>query len=277
MAKVREKKATQAKKYTGATRKVARPKKRKLISLRALIKVLCALSLLLGVIYIGMKLPLESIPKTMADKAKKPIAEVNVVGEFTFLSKQDVQNIIASGIEDGFLKQELKTLKTRIESLAWVESVNIKRRWPDKLDVQVEEYKPIARWNNDGVITVYGNYIEVGDNSNLAYLPMLKGDESRSEEIVQIYVMLTRLLAEREIKIAEIEVNDANAWKVRLDGFYTIDLGKGNTLDKMKNFLVVYDSQLYGLGEKIAYVDVRYEKGVAVKWKQGNTNLVVAN
>lgn len=73
--------------------------------------------------------------------------------------------------------------RERLLSLEWIEKVNIERRLPSTIHVEVTERRPFALWQKDNHITLVdlnGYVINVRNINNFAYLPLIVGDGAPS-------------------------------------------------------------------------------------------------
>lgn len=51
---------------------------------------------------------------------------------------------------------KLQNAQDAIARLPWVESAQVRKRWPDVLEVHVTEHKPFARWGADRMLSEQG-------------------------------------------------------------------------------------------------------------------------
>ncbi len=261
----------------GATRKVPNRVKEKSGVIRQFLKWSIGVGVFAAIFWMGMTIDFSEMYNNFGEKIRKPISNVQVMGEFHYVTREKIQTMVLDNLKEGFLSQKLSMLQSEINNEAWVESVSVKRRWPDTLEVNVVEQKPIARWGDNGVINIYGELIDVGDTRVLLHLPLLKGPRENSREITQTYVDLSQVLAVDKMRVSEISVNSTMGWMVTLDNLFSVELGKENVVEKMKNFLLVYNAGLNKKQQQIEYVDARYEDGVAIKWQVQEHDYLAVN
>jgi len=196
----------------------------------------------------------------------RPLANIMIEGEFSFVSKQEIQDLIMSKLDGNFVELDLVGVKLAIEENAWVETVTIQRIWPDSLKVSIGEHGPIARWKDNGYINRDGELINVESNAQLSYLPQLSGPEDSSRELAQQYLLFSELLKTSELRVTEISVDKRMSWQVKIDNAFVLVLGRNGIQEKLEAFRLVYSQHLAGVKEKIKSIDMRYEKGLAVQW-----------
>lgn len=198
--------------------------------------------------------------------ANKPLANISIKGEFEFLAKERIRNIVSESLNGNFVDLNLVEIKQKVEADPWVYDVRLQRVWPDGLIITVIEQKPIARWGNSGFINQYGALIHVDNNDALVSLPLLFGEERLSNEIAKTYLEMARLLASRGLNLKGLQVDSKRSWELVLDNSMLLVLGQDEVTAKLQNFLLVYEKHLASVKHKIKRVDLRYESGLAVEW-----------
>ncbi|MFT5083031.1 MAG: cell division protein FtsQ [Lentisphaeria bacterium] len=205
--------------------------------------------------------------------AHRPVSNVIIEGEFNFISKEKVQALITGELNGDFVEMNLNVIKQAIELSPWVESVVIQRIWPDNLKVTIAEHKPIARWSNNGFISREGELIKVDSNTNLKELPMLSGDEAKSRDVARNYLLVSKLLGRSDLSVSGLAVDSKMSWRVELDGKFYLVLGQEEIQEKLEEFILVYEKYLQNSKDAIQIIDMRYQKGLAVQWRE-NANLL---
>jgi cell division protein FtsQ len=176
-----------------------------------------------------------------------PVGSVDVESRFVYVEKNELEEVITSNINTGFLMLDLQALKTVIEDLEWVAEARVGRAWPDKVKVTVIEQRPIARWGKTD-------------------LPLLNGPVDKPQLVMQQYQEMAELLAPQGLGIEEVLCDEAENWTLKLTGGVVLNIGRYQVLDKMARFLLVYQKQLKARWIELKHVDLRYDNGVAVEW-----------
>ena len=80
--------------------------------------------------------------------------------------------------------------------MPWLKRVGVRRVWPDRLVIQFEEYQPVARWGDNGLMSKEGN-IFYPDPLQDAFsdLPQLKGPKGNEQEVWHMYLAMNHILA----------------------------------------------------------------------------------
>lgn len=207
----------------------------------------------------------------------RPIQHVEVKGQFRFLEEAAVHKILQGLREDSFIRANLGTIKRKVEQVPWVERVSISRVWPDGIVISVEEQTPIARWGESGFINQYGEIVTAQQVSELRRLPLLYGEEARSHEITRTYLEVADLLATKGVYLRGLYLDEKRAWQLHLNNDIEIVVGRDDVIQKLRNFLYVYDRKLKKHEADIERIDLRYRSGLAVRWKAKDEQMANSN
>ena len=87
------------------------------------------------------------------------------------VTPEQVQNFVADDVSNGFWAVDLAATRARLEQLPWVRQVNIRRAWPNKLMIGIDEHVAVARWNYMHLLTATGQLISPNDAADFSHLP----------------------------------------------------------------------------------------------------------
>lgn len=143
-----------------------------------------------------------------------------------------------------------------------IRTIDIKKKLPFSLLIDLKNHIPTFKWNNEKVLNEYGESIAYNSfNNNLI---ILEGPENLFDEVLDSYKVLNNLFEKRDLNISKLSLSNNGNWKVIIENFTEINLGK--TLDYIKInqvFLFFYDKD-YSLSE-IKSIDFRYPDGFTYK------------
>jgi cell division protein FtsQ len=80
-------------------------------------------------------------------------------------------------------------------------------------------------------------------------------------------------LADDSMELAEFNVSDRWAWKIKLVTGMEILLGQDEQLKKLKRFLKTLTVLSQGQVDAMEVVDLRYPNGYAVSWRPGTIEI----
>jgi len=194
------------------------------------------------------------------------------------VTEAQIRLVAERQVRGTFFTVDLERVRNSLEKLPWVREARVERRWPDTLVVSLTEHVPLARWNDDALVSEEG---EVFGAAASARLPRLAGPEGSSTEVVAAYHRYQATLAPLGMKIDELRLSPRRAWRIHLDNGMQLALGRVQTDARLARFVSLYPRlfgrQPAGNGQTTAaspvplMVDLRYSDGFAVRMPNGVT------
>lgn len=222
----------------------------------------------------GALVGIYQLNEVLTDEQQVPLAELNVQGELHYTANEEVRQALTAEPLGSFFTTDVDDLRRRVELLPWVQKVSIRKVWPDKLSVYVTEHKPVAMWNGDRLINqhqeVFRADIEKVDSS----LPQLFGPESAVKETWEEFNRVQQMLEVNGFQIRALRLTERFAVSVVLAQGIEVKLGREATLERIKRFIDVFPSIVKHEKSKdneIDTVDLRYDTGAAVAWREAKS------
>ncbi|MCX7097115.1 MAG: cell division protein FtsQ/DivIB [Methylococcales bacterium] len=202
-----------------------------------------------------------------------PIKYVRIEGVFQYLGKDEVKAVLLPLVTAGFFDADMQAIHVAVSTLPWVDTVTVKRVWPDTIDIKIRERKPYARWGQNSLITERGVIFTPQNIGQFQNLTVVTGPEFQQVKVLEIMKGIKTTLADQSMVLAEFDVNDRWAWKIKLASGLEILLGSNEQLKKMQRFLKTLAVLNQEQVEQMAVVDLRYPNGYAVSWKPGTIEI----
>jgi cell division protein FtsQ len=190
------------------------------------------------------------------------LKEVKVEGELRHLTHEQLKLIVSSHLRGNFFTLDLVQTRSAFRKLPWVRNVSVRRRWPDKLEVVVEEHHELARWGNIALVNSYGELFHAASDSDL---PVFYGPGDSVREVAEHYAKYGELLKPAGMKVVQLALSPRHAWQIGADNGMVIELGRDQPEARLQKFAGVYASTLRALNVAITYADLRYPNGFAVR------------
>jgi cell division protein FtsQ len=206
----------------------------------------------------------------------QPVRKLVVEGTFQRVTPIQVEAAVADDLGHGFLSLDLGELRARIQSLDWVDLVNVGRAWPDTLIVHVTEHQAAARWGDQGLLNVRGELFTEHAQHAFPELPSLAGPKGSEQEVAKRYLAVRGRLAEAELTLERLELDERGAWTVVLGGGQEIRLGRRDIDERLARFFDVVAPSLAAELPRVRYVDLRYTNGFAVGWRASENAALAA-
>jgi len=191
-----------------------------------------------------------------------PLRHVSVSGQISHTTREQVDSIMREQVRGNFFTLDLERTRLAFEKLPWVRQANLRRAWPDRLEVLVEEHVAVARWRDIGLVNSYGEVFAAASN---ARLPVFAGPDGAAAEMVEHYRGFRELLLTVGREPLELRLSDRRAWALRSSDGYFLELGRQDMSARLARFVSGYEKAVAQLRPGIYRIDLRYPNGFAVR------------
>lgn len=152
------------------------------------------------------------------------------------LSRNGINTVRANAMPalvGNFFSLNLQRARGAFESVPWVRKAVVRRVWPNRLSVKLEEHRPAAIWRSDDgnekLVNSFGEVFEanVGDVEDDG-LPTFSGPEHAGTAMLQMYRRLQPVFARLNLAVDTLHLSGRGSWRVELDSGASIELGRGS-------------------------------------------------
>lgn len=192
------------------------------------------------------------------------IRGVTVTGPVAHADPAHITAVIQQQLRGTFFTLDLAAARDAIRRVPWLRNVAVRRQWPSRLEVVIEEHQPLAHWNDIALVNVQGEVFEAeyGDD-----LPDFYGPEGSAAEIALRYREFSTPVRARPVTIDTLSRSARGAWEVKLEDGLTIALGREHVAERWLRWMQLGDRYRDGIaqGGQLAAVDMRYPNGFAAR------------
>lgn len=195
-----------------------------------------------------------------------PLRVVRVVGELEHVRGEAIRDHVAGNLTRNFFAADLDTVRGAVESMPWVRRAAVRRQWPDRILVRIEEHVPVARWSDRRLVNTHGELF-AGELDR--ELPELAGPPGAEREVTDRYAAFSALVAPLGTSLKELALSPRRAWRLRLANGTTVEVGSDQAPDtaeaRLARFVSSYPEVHALLDGRVRHVDLRYPNGFAVR------------
>ena len=202
------------------------------------------------------------------------LENVRVKAPFRAVTETEVEDILLPHLRRGFFSLDIGELRAALMANPWIVNAAVSRRWPNGVEVVVEEAEPLAIWGGDQLLIASGELLPRPENLKALRLPELAGDAELVERIMAQYQALAGLLTTKDMEVRRLSFDDLAGWQLELVSGIRLQLGHDELLERVDRFLSLTRGVLAPHLQRIVGVDTRYNNAVAVQWK---TNDITEN
>jgi cell division protein FtsQ len=195
-----------------------------------------------------------------------PLHEIAVRGQLAHTTREQIEAATRGRVAGNFFAVDLAQVRAALEQLPWVRRVQVRRVWPDQLEVTLEEHVALARWAGGGLVDVDG---EPFAGASDAPLPQFAGPGGSEAEIARRYRRFGEILAPLGEAPARVTLTPRFAWRLRLSDGLVVELGRDAANDpveaRLSRLVAAWPQTLGRLQTNHDYVDLRYPNGFALR------------
>jgi len=204
-----------------------------------------------------------------------PIRAIQLEGDLQRNSVTTIRANTTPQLAGNFFSFNLGKAREAFESVPWVRHAVVRRVWPDRVAVRLEEHRAAALWEaedgNERLVNSFGEVFEanVGDVEDES-LPLLSGPEGTSVRMLAMMQRLVPLMKRIDRELLELHLSGRGSWRAELDGETTIELGRGSddeVLARSERFVRTLPQVAGKFRAPLLYADLRHPDGYAVRMR----------
>ena len=234
--------------------------------LNMIANVLFALAALLAA-WGGLKLVVES--------PLFPLRTIRIEGDLGHVRRADVVAALQGRLAGTFFNMDIASVQGLFEAVPWVRRAEVRRLWPDRHEVRMEEHVPLARWGQpeEGrLVNTFGEVFSVAyreADAGIAALPVFSGPAGTALEVARSYAAFRSILAPIALEPRIVMLSPRFSWQLKLSNGMAVQLGreteKDRVAERLTRFAAIYPQSLAPLSRRLDYVDLRYPNGLALR------------
>lgn len=203
------------------------------------------------------------------------IQAVRIEGEVTRNSVTTIRANAMPKLQGNFFTIDLAAAKRAFESVPWVRQAVVRRVWPNRLAVRLEEHRAVAYWSaadgSDRLVNAQGEVFDanLGDVED-DDLPTFGGPDGSSTQVLAMHARLAPLFAPHDVRIETLTLSGRGSWKLALDSGAEIELGRGSdeeVVARTERFVRTLAQVTAQFRRPLQSADLRHRDGYAVRLK----------
>ena len=199
-----------------------------------------------------------------------PIRHVAYAGPTGRIAQFDL-DALARGIQSAPGRPSLAEIRESARRLRWVREASARRISADTVEIRFETHEPLARWNDDGLVSRRG---EVFSAEYEEPLPRFRGAEGTAPAITRQYPAIANAVAPLGTPLAELRLSPRGAWQAVLASGLVLDLGRIDMEGRIARLVSVWPELQArrglpptgtGSNTPLTHIDLRYPNGFALR------------
>jgi cell division protein FtsQ len=204
-----------------------------------------------------------------------PLRQVVVISEPEQVTRAQLEQAARAAIAGNFFTVDLDAVRSAFEKLPWVRHADVRRRWPDVVELTLEEQAAVARWRQSDSAggqesRLVNKYGEVFAAASTSALPIFAGPEGSASLLLARYQDFEQTLAPLGRHPESLVLSRREAWQVKLDDGLVLELGRNEAkhplVERLARFVAYYRAAVdKSRVAAVGVVDMRYPNGFAIR------------
>lgn len=199
----------------------------------------------------------------------------SVTGDVSHYNAITLRANVMPHLKGNFFTLDVEATRKVFETVPWVRQAVVRREFPNRIKVQLQEHQAVAYWGAEGdtrMVNSFGEVFEANAGElELDNLPRLNGPEGQSATVLAMRQTLQPLFEPMDLSLDQLELTPRGGWRAQLDSGTALELGSGNTPElvaRTQRFLKTVTqvtARYQRHPDQLASVDLRHTDGYAMR------------
>ena len=221
------------------------------------------------VLLMGIAASIYAIYQRLSQQNFFPLKRVIIQEPLRYGDMREVSEIIRNHHQRDLLHMDVTLLADEMQRLDWIAKASVYKRWPDAVEVKLEERVPVVRWGGRAFLDASGEPFSIPDNDKLRELATIHGPDGYEKQVLQYWHDIAPWLGARQLQLQQLSLDQRLVWHAELENGLDVILGRDQLNDRLKKLAVVNDKVIKPYHRYIEAIDLRYHDGFSVRWKTG--------
>lgn len=201
---------------------------------------------------------------------------IRIEGDLAHASAVAIRTHAMPQLAGNFFSIDLAEARRAFETVPWVRRAAVRRVWPDRLVVRLEEHRAVAWWQGEDsdrgderLVNEQGEIFEVNPGEvEDEGLPVLRGPDGSAAAVLAMQRRLGAELKGLGTTIDTLALSSRGSWSLRLANGARIELGRGDEAqvgERTRVFAATVGTLVARYGRPIATADLRHADGYALR------------
>jgi cell division protein FtsQ len=161
------------------------------------------------------------------------IRHIALDGDLHHNTATTVRAVAVPKLAGNYFSIDLQQARQAFESVPWVRHALVRRVWPNRLAVTLQEHRPAAFWqrdeDEDALVNTQGEVFEVnlGDVDS-DELPRLRGPEGSAAQVLAMHRELAPVLQPLHGRLEALSLSVRGSWQAKFASRSVVELGRGS-------------------------------------------------
>jgi cell division protein FtsQ len=209
-------------------------------------------------------LPVVAVVNGWIGADRWPLRTLRIEGRLQRVDAQQLRATVLPYAANGFFAVRLGDAQAAVAKLPWVEHAEVRKRWPDVLQVRIVEHRPFAQWGKGRLLSEHGRLFPAQGIPK--GLPLLDGPDTRVADVVALYNESRALFAPSGIDVRALILDRRGSWSLTLSNGTQVIVGSSEARLRLSRFARLLPQLLSQKQLPLTRADLRYTNGFALVW-----------
>lgn len=213
-------------------------------------------------------LPLLLVLSGWVGSSRFPLRTLRVEGQVTRAHAQELRNTLTPHAKRGFFAIRLPETQKDVAKLPWIDTVEVRKRWPDVIEVAIVENNPFAYWGKDQLVSTRGTlYPRLKGMALPKGMPQLNGDPRYVGAALALYAKSQDLFAATGNRVNSLSADARGSWSLTLQNGVQVVVGRHDAESRIQRFASILPRLAAEQPNRaLERADLRYTNGFALRW-----------
>ncbi|WP_417472386.1 cell division protein FtsQ/DivIB [Luteimonas mephitis] len=213
-------------------------------------------------------LPVVAVLEGWIGAERWPLRTLRIGGDLHRVDEQKLRAAVLPYARKGFFAVRLEDAQAAVAKLPWVERAEVRKRWPDVVEVRIVEHRPFARWGQDQLLSEDGDLFPLAGAEVPRGLPRFDVDApaARTADVVALYNEASAMFAPEGVRVSEVSLDRRGSWSLLLSNGIQVVVGSQEARLRLARFARLLPNLLARNPLPLARADLRYTNGFALTW-----------
>lgn len=218
----------------------------------------------------------------VAQRPEFDFARVEVRGELQHVTAASVRAAIAGRLRGNYFTMRLDETRRLFETVPWVARAGVRRVWPNRLRVELTEYRALGTWDDGRLLSDAGELFVANSAEAEIFGPLanFSGPPAVAREAARRYYEFASELAAVALTVDAIEVSERRSWSLQTSGAGVpstrVELGRDEAArplqQRLADVVAAYPMMVARVGGPPQQIDARYSNGIAASAPAAKAN-----
>ena len=195
-----------------------------------------------------------------------PIEQLRIHAEYRRVDAEQIRAAVAPQATQGFFAVDLDAVRRAVQGVDWVASAEVRKVWPNLLEITVHEHQPYARWGEDRLLSTRGQLFPIPEQGIDLPLPELQAGDEHVGEMMRVHDVAAPLFALHGSELVGMRFSARGSWSFRLADGAVVMAGRGDPMARLQRFVPLF-AELRNVEQRpLVRADLRYANGFALRW-----------